>query len=100
MCGLYDVRPLVCRAYGYMAVKVQGKESLLMCQTFGEPFIAGLRELGIEKVPLPNYEPFARQLGSLDGSEEIKPLPLWLHEWAAERAADAAGVVEHASAAT
>ncbi len=85
MCGVYDVRPLVCRAYGYMAVKIQGTESLLMCHTFGQPFISGLRDQGMASVPLPNFEPFARQLNSLAGPIEIKPLPLWLLELAAAR---------------
>lgn len=86
MCGVYDVRPLVCRAYGYMAVKLRGVESLLMCRTYGQPFIDGLKAQGLDKVPLPNFEPFARQLGSLAGPDaEIKPLPLWLLEWAGER---------------
>lgn len=86
MCGIYDVRPLVCRAYGYMAAKIQGTESLLMCRTYGQPFIDGLKEQGLESVPMPNFEPFARQLGSLAGpAAEIKPLPLWLLEWASER---------------
>lgn len=82
MCGLYEVRPLICRSYGYMAARVRGKESLLICKEYGEPFVAGLRSQGLETVPMPNFEPFARQLTSLDGSVTIKPLPLWLFEWA------------------
>jgi Fe-S-cluster containining protein len=82
MCGIYETRPLVCRSYGYMAATIRGKESLLICKTYGEGFIAGLRDLGFEHVPLPNFEPFARQLTSLDGATTIKPLPLWLFEWA------------------
>ncbi|MBM3274765.1 MAG: YkgJ family cysteine cluster protein [Candidatus Sericytochromatia bacterium] len=80
-CGIYDARPLVCRAYGYMAAKIRGKESLLICKTYGEGFIAGLREQGFDNIPLPNFEPFANRLTALDGGDEVKPLPLWLYEW-------------------
>lgn len=81
LCLLYEVRPLICRSYGYMAATIRGKESLLICKTYGEPFIAGLRDQGMEHVPLPNFEPFAKQLTSLNGAREVKPLPLWILEW-------------------
>lgn len=85
-CGIYEARPLMCRAYGYFAANVRGKESLLICKTFGEPFIQGLRDQGLENVPLPNFEPFSRQLGTFDSSSTVKPLPLWLLEYDQRRA--------------
>lgn len=76
-CQVYAVRPLICRAYGFFAVLLDEKETLLMCQRMGEVFREKLER---EKtVPLPMWEPFRRRLREINGGA-VKPLPLWLLE--------------------
>ena len=79
-CSIYDARPLICRAYGYFAVKVRDKDTLMICKVLGRAFVDSLREQGLEHAPLPNFEPFDRQVRRLNGTGAIKPLPLWLLE--------------------
>ena len=79
-CTIYGARPLICRAYGYFAVKVRDKDTLMICKDLGRAFLDSLTEQGLEHAPLPNFEPFDRQVRRLNGAGAIKPLPLWLLE--------------------
>ncbi|MBU6430339.1 MAG: YkgJ family cysteine cluster protein, partial [Cyanobacteria bacterium REEB65] len=85
-CSVYDARPLVCRAYGYFAHRIQDVETLLICREYGKGFLDSLKAQGLENAPLPNFEPFARQARRLNPSPLVKPLPLWLLEWEERRA--------------
>ncbi len=84
-CGFYDVRPIMCRAYGSFGVEVARREVFLMCQEHGPEFIEGLGDLGHEALVMAPWAPVQRRLASLDASAEVAPLPLWLLRLASER---------------
>jgi Fe-S-cluster containining protein len=81
-CGIYEERPAICRAYGYFSATIDGTASLLICQQLSPDWIRTLESAGIEEVPMPNWNPVQRQLEKLNGNAAIKPLPLWLLEFA------------------
>lgn len=80
-CSIYDARPLVCRAYGYFALKVRDTDTLMICKPHGKEFLDSLKAQGLDNAPLPNFEPFERQMRRINGPGAVKPLPLWLLEW-------------------
>lgn len=77
-CGLYAVRPAICRAYGAFSATVSGTTSVLICQQQGPGWIAGLEAEGLVDLALPNWNPIQRRLLELSPGGMIKPLPLWL----------------------
>ncbi|MNL14249.1 Flagellin N-methylase [compost metagenome] len=81
-CGVYEVRPVVCRAYGSFGVTLGQQPTMLICQAFGPAFIAELTVLGAETLTLAPVEPFYQKLKELEPGAEVAPMPLWLLRWA------------------
>jgi Fe-S-cluster containining protein len=81
-CGIYEVRPLVCRAYGHFGVTIEGTQTMLICRPFGPGFLEGLSGQGVEALTVPPIEPFYRRLRELGPSDLLAPLPLWALAWA------------------
>ncbi|MBO9542367.1 YkgJ family cysteine cluster protein [bacterium] len=82
-CGVYEVRPVVCRAYGSFGVTLAKQPTMLICQTFGPGFIEELTVLGSETLTMAPVEPFYQRLKELAPDAEVAPMPLWLLRWAA-----------------
>jgi Fe-S-cluster containining protein len=81
-CGVYEVRPVVCRAYGSFGVTLGQQPTMLICKPFGPAFIEELTVLGAETLTLAPVEPFYQKLGELAPGAEVAPMPLWLLRWA------------------
>ncbi|MNX72828.1 Flagellin N-methylase [compost metagenome] len=81
-CGVYEVRPVVCRAYGSFGVTLAKQPTMLICQTFGPGFIEELTVLGSETLTMAPVEPFYQRLKELAPEAEVAPMPLWLLRWA------------------
>jgi Fe-S-cluster containining protein len=83
-CTIYDARPAICRGYGYFSATIDEEPRLLICQQEGPGWIRHLEDTGVEQLPMPNWNPVQRQLESLNQGGAIKPLSLWLLEFADE----------------
>ncbi|HEY9900583.1 MAG TPA: YkgJ family cysteine cluster protein [Pantanalinema sp.] len=81
-CGVYEVRPVVCRAYGSFGVTLGQQPTMLICQTFGPAFIQELTVLGEETLTLAPVEVFYQKLEELEPGARVAPMPLWLLRWA------------------
>lgn len=81
-CGIYEARPLTCRAYGHFGVTIEGRLSMLICLKHGVPFIEGLMDHWGGQYTVAPYEPFFRKLVSMQPETELAPLPLWIVRWA------------------
>ncbi|HEY9766111.1 MAG TPA: YkgJ family cysteine cluster protein [Chroococcales cyanobacterium] len=75
-CGIYPVRPLVCRGYGFFAVWIGGERNLLMCPAAGEALKKKISDE--QAVPLPMWDLYRRRLSELNYGKMVAPLPLWL----------------------
>lgn len=81
-CGVYEVRPLVCRSYGNFGVTIGTKMTMLICQSHGPDFIGGLLQAGAASIIMPPIDPFVQRLKELAPESSYAPLPLWLLRWA------------------
>lgn len=77
-CGIYPVRPLVCRTYGQFGVWVDDSPTMQICQAHGESFIDLMTDQGKKPLVLPQFEPLYQRLRELAKTPVIAPLPLWI----------------------
>lgn len=82
VCGVYEVRPLVCRAYGNFGVTIDGRPTMLICKPHGPGFIGGLSEGGTETLTAAPVEPIYQRLYELAPGSPVAPMPLWVLRWA------------------
>lgn len=73
-CSVYDARPAMCRAFGYMTVVEAEGVTPLMCP----PAVAHIVETFPESHVLPRWEPFQAHLNRLTRHQGIAHLPLWI----------------------
>lgn len=83
-CNAYEVRPLVCRAYGNFGATIAGKPTMLICKPYGPAFIQGLAQSAAETLTAPPVEPFYQRLEELAPGSPVAPLALWALRWADE----------------
>lgn len=81
-CTAYEVRPLVCRAYGNFGATIAGRPTMLICKPHGPGFIQGLAQRAAETLTAPPIEPFYQRLEELAPESPIAPLALWVLRWA------------------
>lgn len=84
VCGVYEVRPLVCRAYGSFGVTIGGRPTMLICKAYGPAFIDGLNEGGAQTLTMAPVEPMYQRLKELAPDAPMAPLQLWALRWADE----------------
>lgn len=82
VCGVYEVRPLVCRAYGSFGVTIGGRPTMLICDPYGPAFIDELNQGGAESLTVAPVEPMYKRLNELAPGDAIAPLQLWALRWA------------------
>ena len=80
-CGIYPVRPMVCRTYGFFGTVVERKLVMLICQKHGPDFINLMTEKGEKPLTLPQFDPINEKLRAIAGLSRVAPLPLWLLRW-------------------
>jgi Fe-S-cluster containining protein len=73
-CSVYEARPAMCRAFGYMTVVDTSGITPIMCP----PAIQHIRETCAEDPLLPRWEPFQARLNHLTRKQGIAHLPLWI----------------------
>lgn len=81
-CGVYEVRPLVCRAYGSFGATIEGRPTMLICKPYGPGFINGLSEAAAESLTVAPIEPLYQRLSEIAPDSPVAPLPLWVMRWA------------------
>lgn len=82
-CGVYEVRPVVCRAYGSFGATIEGRPTMLICKNYGPAFIGGL-SAAAETLTVAPIEPIYQRLNELAPGSPIAPMPLWILRWAEE----------------
>lgn len=80
-CGIYPVRPLVCRAYGHFGVWIAQKPSMMICREHGGAFIDLMTEQGAKPLILPQFDLLYQKLRAIAKTSFIAPLPLWILRW-------------------
>jgi Fe-S-cluster containining protein len=73
-CSVYDARPAMCRAMGYMTVVDETGIIPVMCP----PAVEHIRDTFPEEHSLPRWEPFQATLNRLGRKAGIAHLPLWI----------------------
>jgi len=82
VCSVYDVRPLVCRAYGSFGVTIGDRPTMLICDPYGPAFIDALSAGGSQTLTMAPVEPMYKRLSELAPGSPIAPLQLWVLRWA------------------
>jgi Fe-S-cluster containining protein len=85
LCMAYEARPLVCRAYGAFSVTLDDRPKVMICREFGPDFLQVLHDTDMPELPLPVYERYVSRLGALQPPGPLRPMALWLLEWASAR---------------
>lgn len=79
-CSIYEVRPAICRGYGFFTIRLGGTDPLLFtCQMSADDMLTRMRAAGEEQWMLPAWNKFADRVVELNPpSAPIKFLPEWL----------------------
>lgn len=80
-CGIYPVRPLVCRAYGHFGVWIGEDPSMMICREHGGAFIDLMTDQGSKPLVVPQFDSLYEKLRAIAKTPFIAPLPLWVLRW-------------------
>lgn len=78
-CSAYQVRPSICRAYGFFTVRVREQSQVFACRMAADTLVADLKSQGIEHWAMPVWDRFADRVYALNADVgTVATLPLWL----------------------
>lgn len=83
LCSIYEVRPAICRGFGYFTWRPPGNQDsqIFACQMAADTLLDSLRQQNIETAALPVWNSLSNKVYELEhrlGTGTMSTLPMWL----------------------